>query len=158
EDGRPAVLKKKVIVTGDELTDASSAADPQTGEPAVSVSLNSAGARKMLDFTSQNVGKSMAVVLVERTPEVRILDGKEVRSAKITENIINLATIRGVFSNKFQTTGLESMAYASELALMLRSGSLAAPVDIVEERVIGSTLGADNIRKGVNAVIVGLLL
>ena len=158
EDGRPAVLKKKVIVTGDELTDASSAADPQTGEPAVSVSLNSAGARKMLDFTSQNVGKGMAVVLVERTPEVRIVDGKEVRSAKITENIINLATIRGVFSNKFQTTGLESMAYASELALMLRSGSLAAPVDIVEERVIGSTLGADNIRKGVNAVIVGLLL
>ena len=157
-DGRPAVLKKKVIVTGDELTDASSAADPQTGEPAVSVSLNSAGARKMLDFTSQNVGKGMAVVLVERTPEVRIVDGKEVRSAKITENIISLATIRGVFSNKFQTTGLESMAYASELALMLRSGSLAAPVDIVEERVIGSTLGADNIRKGVNAVIVGLLL
>ena len=158
KDGRPAILKKKVIVTGDELTDASSAADPQTGEPAVSVSLNSAGARKMLDFTSQNVGKGMAVVLVERTPEVRIVDGKEVRSAKITENIINLATIRGVFSNKFQTTGLESMAYASDLALLLRSGSLAAPVDIVEERVIGSTLGADNIRKGVNAVIVGLVL
>jgi preprotein translocase subunit SecD len=158
KDGRPAVLKKKVIVTGDELTDASSAADPQTGEPAVSVSLNSAGARKMLDFTSQNVGKGMAVVLVERTPEVRIVDGKEVRSAKITEEIISLATIRGVFSNKFQTTGLESMATASDLALMLRSGSLAAPVDIVEERVIGSTLGADNIRKGVTAVIVGLFL
>jgi preprotein translocase subunit SecD len=158
KDGRPAVLKKKVIVTGDELTDASSAADPQTGEPAVSVALNSAGARKMLDFTSQNVGKGMAVVLVERTPEVRIVDGKEVRSAKITEEIISLATIRGVFSNKFQTTGLESMATASDLALMLRSGSLAAPVDIVEERVIGSTLGADNIRKGVTAVIVGLAL
>ena len=158
KDGRPAVLKKKVIVTGDELVDASSAADPQTGEPAVSVALNSSGARKMLDFTSQNVGKGMAVVLVERIPEVRMVDGKEVRTAKIEENIISLATIRGVFSNKFQTTGLESMKTASDLALMLRSGSLAAPVDIVEERVIGSTLGADNIRKGVTAVIVGLLL
>jgi preprotein translocase subunit SecD len=158
KDGRPAVLKKKVIVTGDELVDASSAADQQTGTPSVSVALNSAGARKMLDFTSQNVGKGMAVVLVERTPEVKMVDGKEVRSAKITEEIISLAVIRGVFSNKFQTTGLESMKAASDLALMLRSGSLAAPVDIVEERVIGSTLGADNIRKGVMAVIVGLLL
>ncbi|MCC6439765.1 MAG: protein translocase subunit SecD, partial [Rhodanobacteraceae bacterium] len=79
-------------------------------------------------------------------------------SAKITEEIINLATIRGVFSNRFQTTGLESMKGASDLALMLRSGSLAAPVDIVQERVIGSTLGADNISKGVTAVLVGLAL
>ena len=89
---------------------------------------------------------------------MRIVDGKEVRSAKITEEIINLATIRGVFSNRFQTTGLESMKGASDLALMLRSGSLAAPVDIVQERVIGSTLGADNISKGVTAVLVGLAL
>jgi preprotein translocase subunit SecD len=158
KDGRPAVLKKKVIVTGDELVDASSSADQQSGTPAVNVALNSAGARKMLDFTSQNVGKGMAVVLVERTPEVRVVDGKEVRTAKITEEIISLANIRGVFSNKFMTTGLESMKSASDLALLLRSGSLAAPVDIVQERVIGSTLGADNIRKGVTAVIVGLLL
>ena len=158
KDGRPAVLKKKVIVTGDELVDASSSVDQQTGTPAVSVALNSAGARKMLDFTSQNVGKGMAVVLVERTPEVRIVDGKEVRSAKITEEIISLANIRGVFSNKFETTGLESAKSASELALLLRSGSLAAPVDIVQERVIGSTLGADNIHKGMTAVILGMLL
>lgn len=158
KDGRPAVLKKKVIVTGDELVDASSSVDQQSGTPAVSVTLNSAGARKMLDFTSQNVGKGMAVVLVERTPEVRVVDGKEVRSAKITEEIISLANIRGVFSNRFETTGLDSAKAASELALLLRSGSLAAPVDIVQERVIGSTLGADNIHKGMNAVIIGMLL
>lgn len=158
KDGRPAVLKKKVIVTGDELVDASSATDQQTGTPAVSVVLNSTGARNMLEFTSQNVGKGMAVVLVERIPEVKVVDGKEVRSAKITEEIISLATIRGVFSSRFETTGLESAKAASELALLLRSGSLAAPVDIVQERVIGSTLGADNIRKGMNAVILGLLL
>ncbi len=158
KDGRPAVLKKKVIVTGDELVDASSSVDQQTGTPAVSVALNSAGARKMLDFTSQNVGKGMAVVLVERMPEVRIVDGKEVRSAKITEEIISLANIKGVFSSRFETTGLESAKAASELALLLRSGSLAAPVDIVQERVIGSTLGTDNINKGRNAVILGMLL
>ena len=158
KDGRPAVLKKKVIVTGDELVDASSSTDQQTGTPAVSVVLNSTGARSMLEFTSQNVGKGMAVVLVERIPEVRVVDGKEVRSAKITEEIISLATIRGVFSSRFETTGLESAKAASELALLLRSGSLAAPVDIVQERVIGSTLGADNIRKGMNAVIIGMLL
>ncbi|HET9034007.1 MAG TPA: protein translocase subunit SecD [Dokdonella sp.] len=158
KDGRPAVLKKKVIVTGDELVDASSSVDQQSGTPAVNVTLNSAGARKMLDFTSQNVGKGMAVVLVERTPEVRIVDGKEVRTSKITEEVISLASIRGVFSNRFETTGLESAKAASELALLLRSGSLAAPVDIVQERVIGSTLGADNIRKGMNAVIIGMLL
>ncbi|MEZ5460717.1 protein translocase subunit SecD [Dokdonella sp.] len=158
KDGRPAVLKKKVIVTGDELVDASSSTDQQTGTPAVSVVLNSTGARSMLDFTSRNVGKGMAVVLVERIPEVRIVDGKEVRSAKIEEYIISLATIRGVFSSRFETTGLESAKAASELALLLRSGSLAAPVDIVQERVIGSTLGADNIRKGMHAVILGMLL
>lgn len=158
KDGRPAVLKKKVIVTGDELVDASSSVDQQSGTPAVSVTLNSAGARKMLDFTSQNVGKGMAVVLVERTPEVRVVDGKEVRSTKITEEVISLANIRGVFSNRFETTGLDSAKAASELALLLRSGSLAAPVDIVQERVIGSTLGADNIHKGMNAVIIGMLL
>lgn len=158
KDGRPAVLKKKVIVTGDELVDASSSTDQQSGTPAVSVVLNSTGARSMLDFTSRNVGKGMAVVLVERIPEVRVVDGKEVRSAKITEEIISLATIRGVFSSRFETTGLESAKAASELALLLRSGSLAAPVDIVQERVIGSTLGADNIRKGMNAVILGMLL
>lgn len=158
KDGRPAVLKKKVIVTGNELVDASSAADTQTGTPSVSVTLNQAGARKMLDFTTQNLKKGMAVVFVERTPEVKIVDGKEVRSAKITEEVISLATIQGVFSNKFQTTGLESMQAASDLALLLRAGALAAPTDIVEERVIGSSLGADNIRKGVMAVLVGLLL
>ena len=157
-DGKPIpiLLKKKVIVTGDELVDASSAPDPQSGTPAVSVVLNATGGRKMLDFTTQNIGKPMAVVYVERTPEVRIVDGKEVRSTKVTEEVINSASIRGVFSTRFQTTGLESNKVASDLALLLRSGSLAAPVEIVEERVIGPSLGKDNIQKGVSAVLLGL--
>jgi preprotein translocase subunit SecD len=152
----PVLLKKKVIVSGDEMVDASSAPDPQSGTPAVSVTLNSAGGKKMLDFTSQNVGKPMAVLYIERTPEVKVVDGKEVRSSKITEEVINLANIRGVFSNRFSTTGLASNKEASDLALLLRSGSLAAPTDIVEERVIGPSLGNDNILKGVKAVALGL--
>jgi preprotein translocase subunit SecD len=157
-DGKPIpmLLKKKVIATGDELVDASSAPDQQSGTPSVSVTLNASGGRKMLDFTTQNIGKPMAVVYVERTPEIKIVDGKEVRSTKVTEEVINSASIRGVFSNRFQTTGLESNKVASDLALLLRAGSLAAPVVIVEERVIGPSLGKDNIQKGVSAVLLGL--
>jgi preprotein translocase subunit SecD len=157
-DGKPipTLLKKKVIVTGDELIDASSAPDPQSGTPSVTVVLNSAGGKKMLDFTSQNVGKPMAVVYKETTPEIKIVDGKEVRTSKVTEEVINSANIRGVFSNRFNTTGLESNKVASDLALLLRAGSLAAPVVIVEERVIGPSLGKDNIQKGVQAVLLGL--
>src|SRR5690606_28398544 len=104
----------------------------------------------------ENVGKPMAVVYVERKPETTIVDGKEVRTTKITEEVVSVATIRGVFSNQFQTTGIGSMQEASELALLLRSGSLAAPVEIIEERVIGPSLGQDNIRKGISAVFLGL--
>ena len=157
-DGRktPVLLKKKIIVSGDEMVNATSELDQQSGTPSVSVQLNAAGGRKMLDFTTQSVGKPMAVLYVERTPEVKVVDGKEVRSTKVTEEVISVANIRGVFSSRFQTTGLESMKEASDLALLLRSGSLAAPIDIVEERVIGPSLGADNIKKGVYAVAIGL--
>ncbi len=157
KDGRPLVLKKKVIVSGDELVDASQSYDQQTGTPDVDVTLNSAGARKMLDFTTQNVGKPMAVVYVDRVPETKVVDGKEVRSFKTTEEVINNATIQGVFGKRFQTTGL-SQEEAQTLAVLLRSGSLAAPTDIVEQRVIGPSLGQDNIQKGERAVVLGLLL
>ncbi|MER3547141.1 MAG: protein translocase subunit SecD, partial [Rhodanobacteraceae bacterium] len=157
KNGRPLVLKKKVIVSGDELVDASQSYDPQTGTPDVDVTLNSVGARKMLDFTTQNVGKPMAVVYVDRVPETKIVNGKEVRTFKTTEEVINNATIQGVFGKRFQTTGL-SQEEAQTLAVLLRSGSLAAPTDIVEQRVIGPSLGQDNIQKGERAVVLGLLL
>jgi preprotein translocase subunit SecD len=157
KDGRPVVLKKRVIVSGDELVDASQGYDQQTGMPDVNVTLNSAGARKMLDFTTQNVGKRMGVVYIEQTPEVKKVDGKEVRTTKTTETVLNDAVIQGVFGKKFQTTGL-SQQEAETLSLMLRSGSLAAPMQIVEERVIGPSLGQDNIKKGERAVVLGLVL
>ena len=151
-DGRPYLLSKNIIVTGDQLVDASSTFDQQSGSPAVSVTLNAAGAKKMLDFTTGNVGKPMGVVYVERVVDSKIVDGKEVRTPKITEEVINYATINGVFGKNFQTTGLRSPKEASELALLLKGGSLAAAVDIVEERVIGPSLGQDNIQKGLRAV------
>ncbi|WP_201313688.1 protein translocase subunit SecD [Dyella sp. EPa41] len=157
-EGQPYLLSKNIIVTGDQLVDASSTFDQQSGSPAVSVTLNSAGAKKMLDFTTGNVGKPMGVVYVERVVETKVVDGKEVRTPKITEEVINYATINGVFGKNFQTTGLRSPKEASELALLLKGGSLAAPIDIVEERVIGPSLGQDNIAKGLRAVTLGLAL
>jgi preprotein translocase subunit SecD len=157
KDGQPVVLKKRVIVSGDELVDASSGYDQQTGMPNVNVTLNSSGARKMLDFTTENVGKRMGVVYIETTPVVKIVDGKEVHSSKTTETVLNNAVIQGVFGKKFQTTGLTQQE-AQTLSLMLRSGSLAAPMDVVEQSVIGPSLGQDNIKKGERAVILGLSL
>ena len=154
--GEPYLVSKNIIASGDELVDAASGNDPQSGSPMVSVTLNSAGAAKMLDFTRENVGKPMAVVYVESTTDTKLVDGKEVRTPKTTYQVINYATINGVFSNKFQTTGLQSTKAASELALMLKGGSLAARMDIVQEGVIGPSLGQDNIDKGLKAVLLGL--
>ena len=153
-DGKPMpiLLNKRVIATGDQLVGATATFDSQSGSPAVSVRLNSAGGQRMFDFTSENVGKPMAVVYIERIPEVRVVDGKEVRSTRINEEVISVATINGVFGKEFQTTGLESSKFASDLALQLRSGSLAAPMDFIEERVVGPSLGAENVARGMAAI------
>ena len=154
-DGKPIpiLLNKRVIATGDQLVGATSIFDSQSGTPAVSVRLNSAGGQRMFDYTSENVGKLMAVVYIERIPEVRMVDGKEVRSTRINEEVINAATINGVFGKEFQTTGLESSKFAADLALQLRSGSLAAPMDFIEERIVGPSLGAENVERGRTAVM-----
>ena len=153
-DGKPMpiLLNKRVIATGDQLVGATSTFDSQSGSPAVSVRLNSAGGQRMFDYTSENVGKQMAVVYIERIPEVRVVDGKEIRSNRINEEVINAATINGVFGKEFQTTGLESSKFAADLALQLRSGSLAAPMDFIEERVVGPSLGAENVARGMAAI------
>ena len=155
QNGTPVLLKKELIASGDQLVDATSGFDQQSGTPMVSVRLDSAGGRRMLDFTSENVGRPMGVVYIERVPETRIVDGKEVRTFKETQTVISLARINGVFSNSFQTTGLNSSQEASELALLLRAGSLAVPVDIIEERVIGPSLGRENIEAGIKAMAIG---
>jgi preprotein translocase subunit SecD len=155
---QPILLSKKMIAAGDELVDASSGFDPQGGSPMVSVTLNAAAGKRMQTFTQDNVGNRMAVVFIERTPEIKVVDGKETITTKVKEEVISAARVNGVFGKNFQTTGLSSTAEASELALMLRAGSLAAPVVIVEERVVGPSQGQDNIDKGFRATLLGLLM
>ncbi|TDR48509.1 preprotein translocase subunit SecD [Tahibacter aquaticus] len=154
----PVLIKKKIIVQGDDLVSAAAIPDQQSGTPAVSMKLNPKGGQRMLDFTIQSVGKPMAVLYTEHIPELKIVDGKEVRSSRVKEEVISVANIQGVFGPQFQTTGLGSMKEASQLAMLLSAGSLAAPMQIVEERVIGPSLGADNIGKGVWAVILAVIL
>jgi len=156
-DGNPVLLKKAVIVTGDQIINASSGLDQQTGSPQVSVMLDAKGARSMLKFTKKSVGKPMAVVFIENKNETTLVDGVPVTHNRKIEEVISVATIRDVFSKRFQTTGLDSPKEAHELALLLRSGALAAPVNIVEERTIGPSLGKDNIEQGFNSVIIGFL-
>jgi preprotein translocase subunit SecD len=155
--GYPVVLSKRIIASGDQLVSAASGFAPDDGSPMVSVRLNSAGARRMLDFTNENVGKGMAVVFVERVPEVRTVNGVEVRTSREKREVISIATVREPFGRQFQTSGLDSAQEASELALLLKAGALAAPIDIVEERVIGPSLGQENIDRGVKAIVLGLL-
>ena len=154
-DGKPMpiLLNKRVIATGEQLVDARSGYDAQSGTPMVSVRLNGIGGQRMFDFTSQNVGKGMAVVFVERIPEVRMVDGKEVRTTRTREEVISNATIQGVFGKDFQTTGLGSPKEAADLALLLRAGALAAPMDFVEQRVVGPSLGKENVERGLRAVM-----
>ncbi len=150
-DGRPELLSKRVIVTGDQMVAAQSAID-QNGQPAVSVTLNNVGGDRMFEFTSANVGKPMAVVYTERIPQVTMVNGEEVRSFRVKEEVISVANIQGVFGKNFQTTGLEKTE-ADELAKLLRAGSLAAPMDFVEERIVGPSLGKENVERGVTAVL-----
>ncbi|MDO9140219.1 MAG: protein translocase subunit SecD, partial [Methylobacter sp.] len=155
--GAPILLDRRVIVTGDQIVDASSGVD-QDGRPSVNISLNGVGAAKMGKLTQANVGKPMAVVFIEYKVETKLIDGKKVRHKQKVEKVINVATIQGVFSHRFQTTGLDSPQEARNLSLLLRAGALAAPVDIVEERTVGPSLGQDNINKGMLSFVVGFAL
>ena len=154
KDGRPVLLRRELIVTGDQLTNAVSAAS--TDGPAVSVTLDGRGGDAMLRTTRANVGKPMAVVYIEKSRQSVVENGQKVQRDVTEQRVISVATIRGVFSNQFQITGLMA-GEARDLALLLRAGSLAAPIYIVEERAIGPSLGQDNIDKGVRALIIGML-
>jgi len=153
-DGKPIpiLLNKRIIASGEQLVGATSGYDSQSGTPMVAITLNGVGGQRMFDYTSQNVGKPMAVVYIERIPEVKKVDGQEVRTIRTSEQVISVATIQGVFGKQFQTTGLESPKEAADLALLLRAGALAAPMDFVEERIVGPSLGAENIQRGLEAV------
>ena len=112
----------------------------------------------MLDHTTQNVGNRMAVVFIEYRPETREVDGEEVGSMRRIEEVISAAVTREPFGRSFQTTGLGSATEAAQLAVLLRAGALAAPMQIIEERTVGPSLGQDNIDQGFNSVIIGFAL
>jgi preprotein translocase subunit SecD len=151
-DKQPVLLKREVVVTGDQLTDASFQPNTQQGA-AVSVSLDTRGAAKMLKNTQENLGHLMAVVFIDRS---RDKNAEGVVVDRTSEEVINRATIRGVFSNNFEITGVNPIE-GRELALLLRAGGLAAPITAIQERAIGPSLGQDNIDKGVHAMVFGML-
>ena len=157
-DGRPILLKRSIIVSGDNVTNAQSGIDPQSGSAEVSVTLDGVGGRKMLAITKKNIGNRMAVVYIENRVETITVDGEKVRKRITTKDVINAAVIRGQFANRFQITGLDNPQEAQDLALLLRAGALAAPMEIVEERTVGPSLGADNINQGMISIISGFLL
>ncbi|PQJ66196.1 protein translocase subunit SecD [Photobacterium angustum] len=154
-DGRPAVLKKRVILAGSHITDSSSSAD-EYGRPQVNISLDTEGGSKMTAFSKNNIGKLMATVFTEykdsgkRTPEGKVILTKH-------EEVINQATIQSALGRSFRITGIDSQAEAHNLSLLLRAGALIAPISIVEERTIGPSMGQQNIDMGVQACIWGMV-
>ncbi|MGB8327647.1 MAG: protein translocase subunit SecD [Steroidobacteraceae bacterium] len=154
-NGQPVLLKRELIVTGDQLTDARTAAT-QEG-PGVSVKLDARGGEQMLKTTRANLDRRMAVVFIEKSRRTETVNGQKVERDVTDQRVISLATIRGIFSNNFQITGLNQHE-ATELALLLRAGSLAAPIYPIEERAVGPSLGQENIDQGVRALLFGLLI
>jgi preprotein translocase subunit SecD len=154
KDGQPILLKRAIIATGDELTTANFTTT-QDG-PTVNVRLDARAGERMLETTRANLDRPMAVVYIEKRRETKDVDGKKVTRDVTDEKVINDATIRGVFSNNFVITGMNA-GEARDLALLLRSGSLAVPLYPVEEQVVGPSLGQDNIEKGVDALVIGML-
>ncbi|CAK0757051.1 Sec translocon accessory complex subunit SecD [Gammaproteobacteria bacterium] len=156
--GRPVLLQKRVILTGESVIDAASGIESQSGSPAVFITLDAKGARIFSQTTRELVGKRMAVVFIETKRETKMVGGQEVKEKKTVEEVINVAVIRSQLGKRFQVTGLDSTSEARNLALLLRAGALAAPMEIVEERTIGPSLGQDNITTGVRSAVIGSLL
>ncbi|NUS61160.1 MAG: protein translocase subunit SecD, partial [Lysobacter sp.] len=153
KSGQPVLLKKRVIVSGDQLVGAQALRSADDGTPAVSITLNAQGGQRMFDYSSENVNKGLAVVYIERIPETKLVDGKETRTTRVKEDVISVANIRAPLGTNFQTSGLDSPKDASDLALLLRAGALAAPMEFVDERTVGPSLGAENVERGLTAVL-----
>ncbi len=157
-DGSPVLLKRRVLLTGESIIDASSGIEQQSGSPAVFITLDGKGARRMSNGTRDNIGKRMAVVFIETKMETQLKDGERIKIRKKKQEVINVAVIRDQLGKRFQVSGLDSGEEARDLALLLRAGALAVPMEIVEERTVGPSLGQDNIDKGFLSVMIGFVL
>ncbi len=156
EQGNPILLKNQVILHGDSIVGASTSAG-QDGRPAVNIQLGS-GITDFARITAQNIGKPLASVYVEKHLVKKVINGKTVTVPKETERVISVATIQSALGARFQITGLDSQRYANNLALLLRSGALSAPMSIVQNQLVGPSLGKSNIQKGVMSTAMGSLL
>ncbi len=166
-DGSPILLKKRVIYSGDNIVDAAASLDTQTGGPIVSITLDARGAAINQRITGDNIGRRMAVVYIEIRSETKkdasgrpLLDdqGNAVKVKQRIEEVITAPVIRDQLGKRFQIEGLDSVNEARDLALLLRAGALAAPIDIIEERTIGPSLGHENISQGFRSVVIGFVL
>ncbi|WP_074822582.1 protein translocase subunit SecD [Pragia fontium] len=155
-DGSPVALYKKVVLTGDHITDSTSSAD-EYGRPQVNISLDSAGGNIMSNFTKDSIGKNMATLFVEyKDSGKKDANGRSILEKQ--EEVINVATIQSRLGNSFRITGIDSPAEARQLSLLLRAGALIAPIQIVEERTIGPSMGQQNITQGLEACFWGLMV
>ncbi|MFT4654844.1 MAG: preprotein translocase subunit SecD [Kangiellaceae bacterium] len=153
--GQPILLRKKVMLTGSHIIDANSSTD-ENGFPQVNISLDSKGGSKMSNSTKDNIGKPMATVFIEyKSTGERDQEGKLIFEKH--EEVINVATIQARLGNSFRITGIDSAKEARDLSLLLRAGALIAPIQIVEERTVGPSLGAENVKLGMQAIIYGLI-
>ena len=157
-EGQPVLLQRRVMLTGDYITDAASGFDRDSGGAAVFITLDSKGARLMTHGTRDNVGKLMAVVFIENKVQTEIVDGEVRKIKEQVKEVINIARIREQLGKRFQITGLDNSDEARNLALLLRAGALAAPIEIIEERTVGPSLGKDNIEQGFESVVIGFCL
>ncbi len=166
-DGRSILLKKRVIYSGENIADAAASIDTQNGSPIVSITLDAVGSRINQRITGDNIGKRMAVVYIETRSRAKISadgqvvtdqQGRPVRVRERIEEVITAPVIRDQLGKRFQIEGLDSVTEARDLALMLRAGSLAAPVEIIEERTVGPSLGRANIEQGFLSVVIGFVL
>lgn len=156
-NGIPILLKSRVILTGDSIVGASSQYDGQDNKPIVAVNLGGTGVNQFIDVTANNVGHRMAVIYKESHMQETLVDGVIVKKPITTEKVISYATINNALGNNFQISGLQ-LQESRDLALLLRAGALPATISIVEERVIGPSMGQENIDKGITSVVVGFSL
>ena len=153
-NGQPVLLRNDIMLTGNHIIDANSSTD-ENGFPQVNISLDSKGGSKMSNATKDNIGKPMATVFIEfKATDERGPDGRLVFEKQ--EEVINVATIQARLGNSFRITGIDNPKEARDLSLLLRAGALIAPIQIVEERTVGPSLGAENIKQGMLAIQYGL--
>ena len=155
-DGAPMLLKRQVVLSGDSITSALSSMDDQSALPAVQIQLGGGGEELFSQITRENIGQRMAIVFVETKTMTHVIDGKEKKFTHRTERIISAPVIQSALGHNFQITGLSDIQEASNLALLLRAGSLPAAIYPVEERTVGPTLGRENIERGMISLAVGM--